>query len=102
MRFYINNIQSTLSEVLSPVVKEKDSYRSARLGFRFGNHLAEHGRLAPEFVEKQIVNLFDTLFVAGSLKNSSAVLDSVDGKKKEIQLYKGVPGKKVVVKLLMK
>jgi hypothetical protein len=98
-QFYLNKIQPDLSVITWVGSKDSQIIKSARLGFRFGNHIKNQTSDDSKVVEKQLENLMNILFVPGTLKNSSSVLDSVDGKKKEIQLPSTAEGKPVKIYL---
>lgn len=97
--FYLNKIQPDLSLITGPASKDSQIIKSARLGFRLGNHLSTLTGAESLIIEKQIENMMNTLFVPGTLKNSPYVLDSVDGKKKEIQIVSSTEGKPVKIVL---
>jgi hypothetical protein len=97
MQFYLNHIQPDLSSITTPLSADDQTVKAAKLGFRFGNHIENHVAYGPRTTERQIENLMNTLFIPGTLKNSSEVLNSVDGKKKEIQVSPFTIGKPVKI-----
>ena len=82
--FYMDKIQPALNEVLSKDSKQSQIVKSARLGFKFGKHISDLNQDRPKHIEVQIENLMNLLFQKDSLKVSSVVVDSVQGKRIEI------------------
>ena len=99
MEFYLNKIQPDLSTITAPGSSDSRILKAARLGFRFGNHIKDNTDIDTKAIDSQIDNLMNTLFIPGTLKNSAEVLDSFDGKKKEIQIASMTAGKSVKIYL---
>lgn len=97
MQFYLNYIQPDLSSITTPLSPDNQTVKAAKLGFRFGSHIEKQAANGTKTTERQIENLMNTLFIPGTLKNSPEVLNSVDGKKKEIQVSPFTTGKPVKI-----